>query len=251
MLSGLKFPKWTITQLGCMSRLLDYLGRDVPRAWLYGGTAHAFFISIHDDVDLESVTAWDQDWMLKLTPNLGFLTEGHRAVKPEMTEDAWRTAQDQAWRFVRRSILLNRPCYGWELKAPYGDYWLITGFDDTGYYYDGWETGGPTPWRKLGEQFIPVLMVRSVQPCEPAKDQVVVRDALVAAVTHAQPGWDKSADSDAHFGPEAFDAWAKALESGAAKRNHHAYNAIAWHECREMAVEFLKEVEAPHPGPRR
>ena len=248
MLAGLKFPKWTITQIGCMSACLDYLGRSVPRPWLYGGTAHAFFINIHDDVDLESVTAWDQDWMLKLTPNLGFLVEGSITSKPEVTAEQWHTAQTEVWQFVRRCILLNRPCYGWELKAPYGDYWLITGFDDTGYYYDGWETGGPTPWRKLGEQFIPVLMVRSVQLCEPATDQVVVRDALVAAVAHAQPGWDKSADKDAHFGPEAFDVWARALESGAAKRNHHAYNAIAWHECREMAVEFLKEVKRRIPG---
>ena len=248
MLAGLKFPRWTITHLGCMSACLDYLGRSVPRAWLYGGTAHAFFINIHDDVDLESVTAWDQDWMLKLTPNLGFLVEGSHVAKPAVSEETWRIAQTEVWQFVRRCLLLNRPCYGWELKAPYGDYWLITGFDDTGYYYDGWETGGPTPWRKLGEQFIPVLDVHSVQLCEPASDEAVVRDALVAALAHARQGWDTGADKDAHFGPEAFDAWAKALESGAALRNHHAYNAQAWHECREMAVEFLNEAKRRLPG---
>jgi hypothetical protein len=248
MLAGLAFPKWIITQLGCMSACLDYLGRSIPRPWLYGGTAHAFFINIHDDVDVESVTAWDDAWMLALTPNLGFRVEGMRAAKEGASEEEWRAAQARAWQFVRQSILLRRPCYGWELKAPYGDYWLITGFDDTGYYYDGWETGGPTPWRKLGELFIPVLIVRSVQLCEPAADQVVVRDALAAALAHAQPRWDKSAAEDSHFGPEAFDAWAKALEAGAAVHNHHAYNAVAWHECREMAVEFLKEAKHRLPG---
>jgi hypothetical protein len=248
MLEGLKFPKWSITQLGCMHACLEYLGRDVSRAWLYGGTAHAFFINIHDDVDVEAVTAWDHTFVRNLAPNLGFAVEGVKAVKPEVGEAAFRTAQREAWQFVRRSILLKHPCYGWELKAPYGDFWLITGFDETGYYYAGWETGGPTPWRKLGDQFIPVLEVRSVKLREPASAEAVVRDALLAALRHSTPGWDSSADSDAHFGPDAFDAWARALESGAALHNHHAYNAGAWHECREMAVEFLVEAKAKLPG---
>ena len=83
---------------------------------------------------------------------------------------------------------------------------------------------------------------------EPAPDEVVVREGLTAALEHSQPGWDQSADNDAHFGPDAFDAWAHALESGAALHNHHAYNAAAWHECRQMAVEFLEEAKRRLPG---
>jgi len=248
MLDGLTFPKWSITELGCMKAGVDYLGRDVPKAWLYGGTAHAFFINIHEDVDLEAVTAWDRKFVRELTPNLGFLIDGFIAKKQSMEEGDFRSRQHEAWRFVRRSILLKQPCYGWELKAPYGDYWLITGFDDVGYYYDGWETGGPTPWQKLGDQFIPVLQVYNVKLCEPAADEVVVREALAAALEHSRPNWDPTAAADAHFGPEAFDAWAHALESGAALHNHHAYNALAWHECREMAVEFLREAKRRLPG---
>jgi hypothetical protein len=248
MLDSLTFPKWTITQLGCMAAGLDYLGHDVPRAWLYGGTAHAFFINVHEDVDLESVTAWDHGFVRGLAPNLGFRIAGFAVNRSEVREEVFRARQREAWRFVRRSILLGQPCYGWELKAPYGDFWLITSFDDVGYHYDGWETGGPTPWRKLGDQFVPVLEVRSIKLREPASDEVVVRDALAAALAHAQPGWDSSADADAHFGPDAYDAWAHALESGAALHNHHAYNAKAWHECREMAVEFLREARRRVPG---
>jgi hypothetical protein len=248
MLDGIAFPKWTISELGCIHACADYLGRDVSRPWLYGGTAHAFLINIHPDVDLESVTAWDHTSVQELAANLGLLIDGIKAHKEQMAEREFRVQQLEAWHFVRRSIMLNLPCYGWELKAPYGDYWLITGFDDVGYYYDGWETGGPTPWRKLGDQFIPVLNVRSVKLCEPAADDVVVRDALTAALKHSQPNWDATADVDAHFGPAAFDLWAHALESGAALHNHHAYSAQAWHECREMAVDFLKEAKRRLPG---
>jgi len=248
MLDGLTFPKWSITELGCIHACAHYLGRDVSRARLYGGTAHAFLINIHEDVDLEAVTAWDRTSVRELALNLGLLIDGVAAHKEQMAESEFRSKQHEAWRFVRRSILLKQPCYGWELKAPYGDYWLITGFDDVGYYYDGWETGGPTPWQKLGDQFIPVLNVCNVKLCEPAADDIVVRDALAAALKHSRSNWDTTADVDAHFGPAAFDAWAHALESGSALHNHHAYNAQAWHECREMAVEFLREAKRRLPG---
>jgi hypothetical protein len=35
--------------------------------------------------------------------------------------------------------------------------------------------------------------------------------------------------------------WADSLESGNAMIDGNWYNTICWHECREMAVEFLKE----------
>lgn len=247
MLEGLEFERWLITYLGCIEGCLNYLGRDVSRAWLYGSTAHAFVISIHDDVDLEVVTAWDRRPLMDLAPNLGFRIAGFVVSKDE-AGDAYPGRQSEAWDFVRDAIDHGRPCFGWELKAQYGDYWVITGYDDIGYHYWGWETGGPTPWQKLGDQFIPVLEVRSVELCNGASDEKVVRDALTGAIECARPRWDPAADGDAHFGPEAFEAWAAALESGEALGNHHAYNAAAWYECRQMAVEFLMEAKERLPG---
>jgi len=49
-------------------------------------------------------------------------------------------------------------------------------------------------------------------------------------------------------GPTAFDLWAEELESGRAIHDSHCYNAVFWHECREMAVEFLKEARQRLPG---
>ena len=130
-----------------------------------------------------------------------------------------------------------------ELKAPYGDYWIITGFDEVGYHYAGWETGGPTPWEKLGDQFIPTLDVRSAVPCEAASDEVVVREAFRTALWWAASPPELGLAGDAHVGPDAYEAWAASLEEGRALLNHHAYNASAWVETREMAVAFLGEVK--------
>jgi hypothetical protein len=243
MLQGLEFPKWAITELGCTHACLAHLGVKISRAWLYGGTARAFLINVHEDVDVEAVTAFNRQRLLDLSPNLGFRVEGFSAEK-EASGDQYIDRQREAWTFVRSRLARGLPCYGWELKAPYGDYWLITGYDDVGYYYAGWETGGPTPWQKLGDQFIPVLDVRSLVPCAAASDAVVVREALKTALWLAEHPKEWTVAEDAHGGPGAYEAWAASLEAGKAIRNHHAYNAWAWHETREMAVAFLEEAKA-------
>lgn len=243
LLQGLEFPKWAITELGCTHACLTHLGVKISRAWLYGGTARAFLINIHEDVDVEAVTAFRRERLHNLSSNLGFRVEGLSAEK-EVAGDQYLERQREAWTFVRSRLSRGVPCYGWELKPPYGDYWLITGFDDVGYFYAGWETGGPTPWQKLGDQFIPVLDVRSLEPCPPASDAVVVREAFRTAIWLAEHPREWTVAGDAHGGPEAYEAWAASLEVGKAIRNHHAYNAWAWHETREMAVAFLEEAKA-------
>jgi len=240
MLEGLVFPRRSVSHLGCVKTCLDYLGKDVSWHWLYGGTGHAFIINMHIDVDLEAATAFDPSMVFDLAPNLGYRVSGFAVNKPE-AGDAYRDRQREAWDFVRAAIDRNRPCYGWELKAPYGDFWLITGYDDVGYYYAGWETGGPTPWEELGDQFIDHLEVRSIDLCDPASDKKVVVDALSRAIDFNLSG-TVSTDDDAHQGPAAFEVWSKALDNGTALRDHHTYLAGVWLECREEGVAFLREV---------
>ncbi|HCA48709.1 MAG TPA: hypothetical protein DEP45_15555, partial [Armatimonadetes bacterium] len=44
-------------------------------------------------------------------------------------------------------------------------------------------------------------------------------------------------------GPEGFEVWADALESGIASRFGAGYNGECWRECRVMAAEFLREAK--------
>ena len=89
-----------------------------------------------------------------------------------------------------------------------------------GYYYSGWEEGGPLAWQKLGDLFIPNLEVRSVQLAEPASCAKTVKDGLTYALRHAQNPREWI-DEQAKSGPAAWAYWAEALESGEAKRDHH------------------------------
>lgn len=135
---------------------------DVSFPWLYGGTGHAFVISLDPGVDLSSPDSRDHQPMYDLGSNLGYTVYGFSVWK-EAPADIFPVKQPEAWSFVRSNIDRGVPCSGFELKAMYGGYWVITGCDHVGCYYSGWEEGGPLPCQQLGELFVPVLEVRSVQ----------------------------------------------------------------------------------------
>lgn len=250
-LEDLRIRQRSVERLGCIKGCLEYLGSDVSFPWLYGGTGHAFIISLDPGVDVSSPDSWDHQPQYDLGANLGYTIDGFSAWKPDVG-DAFPAKQREAWDFVRANLDQGVPCFGFELKAYYGGYWVIYGYDDAGkdtggYYYSGWEEGGPLPWNKLGELFVPLLEVRSVQLCPPAPAAQAVKEGLAYALQHARspPEW---IDPGARSGPAAWAYWAEALETGEAKRDHHTYNLGLWLECREMAVAFMGEAKARLPG---
>jgi hypothetical protein len=251
-LVGLRIRRRAIERLGCIKGCLEYLGSDVSFPWLYGGTGQAFIISLDPGVDVSSPDSWDYRPQYELGRNLGYIVDGFSVTRDE-AGDAFPARQREAWDFVRTNIDRGVPCFGFELQAYYGGYWVIYAYDDAsddtgGYYYSGWTEGGPLAWDKLGALFIPVLEVRSVTLTSPVPDDKVVKDAMVYAIRHAEnpPNWIQS---QARSGPAAWAYWAEALETGEAKRDHHTYNLGLWHECRATAVDFLNEAKTRLPGP--
>jgi hypothetical protein len=250
-LTDLRIRQRFVERLGCIKGCLDYLGKEISFPWLYGGTGHAFIIGLDPGVDVSSPDAWDHQPQYDLGRNLGYTVEGFSVWKPD-AEGVFADKQREAWDFVRANIDRGVPCFGFELKKYYGGYWVITGYDDAGdgpggYYYSGWEEGGPLPWDQLGELFTPNLEVRAVELCDPAPDVKAVADGLAFALHHAENPPDLI-DAGAVSGPAAWAYWAEALETGEAKRDHHTYNLQLWLECREMAVAFLQEAKGRVPG---
>ena len=139
----------SVERLGCIKGCLEHLGNDLSFPWLYGGTGHAFIISLDPGVDVSSPDSWDHKPQYDLGANLGYKVEGFSVWKPDH-EKTFPDKQHEAWDFVRDNIDRGVPCFGFELKAYYGGYWVINGYDETGYYYSGWEEGCPLPWQQLG-----------------------------------------------------------------------------------------------------
>ena len=253
-LEGLQWRQRNITQLGCIKGGLDFLGREISFPWLYGGTGYAFVLNIQETLDPSGPTCWDTRPVFDLAPNLGYRVSGFSIEKAE-AGDTYPAKQRQAWDFVRASLDSNLPCYGWELQPYIPDYYIVNGYEEDGasgtgggYLYSGWMSGGPLDWRTLGEIDVQVLQVYCIELVEPAPDEKVVKDALTTVIQHSvtSSGW--FAQPGYATGPAGFDLWAESLETGRAVRDGHGYNAATWLECREMAVEFLKEAHRRLPG---
>jgi hypothetical protein len=151
-LEGLRWHQRYNEHMGCMKGCLDYLGVEVSFPWLYGGTGNTFVLDMNDTAFVDCAQAWDTSMLFDLAPNLGFTVERFKVehqVALKMPDDVFRQKQRAAWDLVRARIDGGLPCYAWELTH-IPAYYVITGYDDTGYTYSGWDSGGTCPWQKLG-----------------------------------------------------------------------------------------------------
>jgi len=242
-LENLEFkPFWT-THMGCIKGCLEYLGMDVSPAWLFGGSGYAFVINIHERVAASGPTAWNTEKLFELGSNLGYEITG---VKGESTDSNFAEKQKEAWDMVREAIDQGYPCYGWCLNIP--DYYVITGYDDVGYYYSGTmskDSKMPLPWQELGKQEVKVLEAYVVKPGKRADDHTTVSEALEFALEISKSP-EKWAFPGFKTGLAGYDNWIRAMESDPVNVCCNfgvVYNAQVWSECRAYAVEFLKEAK--------
>jgi hypothetical protein len=239
-LEGLNWIQMNNAQMGCIKGALEFLKKEMSTAWLFGGSGYAFVINISKAADESCPTAWNNQMIYDLAPNLGIKISGFSISKQAAGEN-FPAKQREAGELIRAGIDHGLPCYGWEVQPWMPEFGLITGYDEVGYYYASYAAGGPVKWEEYGDHDVKVIQVYSVEPCQPAPDRKVLKDVLEAVLQHAATpqGW---ADGVMYTtGPTAFDVWASSLESGEAKRDGTSYNALVWHECRAQAVDFLQE----------
>jgi len=242
LLEGLTWVGSWMSLMGCVKGCLDFLGRDESREWISGGCGHAFAINVHEELCPSGPTAWQRGRVDELGANVGWTTKQIVAFKEA---DDFPVRQREAFDMVCAHLDEGLPCWGWEMPIP--EYYVIAGYTDEGYL-----TSGPgrspaddaVPWQGVGGD-IGVLEVAACSLCDPAPDDVVVREALALALEfseglHAHDNWT--------MGLGAFDLWAKALDEGIADRFGLGYNSECWAECRGQAADFLVEARGRLPG---
>ncbi len=232
-------PRW-ISHVGCWKPALDQLGIDVSMPWLYGTSGYAFLLNIHRDL-------CPSGWHVVGVPLAGFERNvGFECQVLARNHESKRTKGElrrQAWDGVRKTIDAGLPCYGYDLEI--GDYYVVYGYDDVGYYYSGplCEKGkGPLPWKDYGvTNQVGIIDMVAVTPGGKRDDKTAVRSALVWAVRHARGA---AKEGDLYVGGlAAYDQWVRALEGEDLGAHPAAYNAACYHECRQAAVEFLREAK--------
>jgi hypothetical protein len=159
------------------------------------------------------------------------------------TDDDFAEKQKEAWEKTRESIDNNIPCYGWELEQ--AEFYVVTGYDDTGYYYKGpgiEGEKGPKSWQELGSSDIGIVEMYGIVPGQRADDAVTVKEALEFALKHARNpgGW---VHPGYHSGLSGFDVWIDTVEKDEATAPGMAYNTAVWTECRALGLKFLDEAK--------
>ncbi len=231
------WPTW-VSHMGALKGCLDYLQLPVSPGWLYGGTGHAFILNIDPTGCPSGPTAWRTEMLFELGNNLGYMVTGAWATKGEPD---FQRKQLLAWEHIKRAIGAGLPCYGWEMDIP--EFYVINGYSDTEYLYNGCTTGDATarrPWDQLGLRDTGMLEVYSVESGQAATPRTVVKEALQFALEHAtSPA--KWIFAQYKSGLAGYDNWLTAINAEQPNLMGLAYNAAVWHECRHYAVEFLQE----------
>ncbi|MCE5237497.1 BtrH N-terminal domain-containing protein [bacterium] len=239
-LDGLRWETCWMTEVGCLKGCLAHLGVEITLPHLYGLSAYAFVINMHEVACPSSPTAWrSADLVAALLPNLG--AQAEFALGSTET-GGLAEAQANAWELARRYLDAGLPVYGWELHWP--EYYVVHGYDHVGYYYRGpgcEDGGGPKPWQELGATEIGMVYVAGLKPCPRTSTQAAVADALEVALQLAEPDNPWRLENYT-TGPAAYDVWANALASGIASEFGHRYCASVWAEGRHHAVRFLTEL---------
>jgi hypothetical protein len=237
LLEGLDWEPLWATHVACIKGCVDFLGLEHSVPWVYGATGHAFILNLPKDLCPSGPTTWEPEPFYWLGRNLGYEI---KTVHGHKDQDDFADTQKRAWELVKLAINAGVPCYGWELLYP--EYYVIYGYDQNRYYFKGPGADTDTEpklWMELGDSEIGVVDMHAVRPVEPADDPATVKQALEFALEFGK----KWVFERAKAGPEGFDNWIAALDSGEPHPLGAAYNAAVWHECRHYAVEFLKEAK--------
>ena len=249
-LDGLEWtPQWT-SRMGCLHGCSNYLGLNNSLAWIFGVTGHAFIINMHEvGVCPSGPTAWKVHEHYMLTDALGMNQK--TIAWANSREEGFEDRLKEAWMVTRHAIDEGDPVYAWEIIVP--EYYVINGYDDTGYLFSGPVTQNMQkdkdkgfPWNRYGRTDIGLIEVNRVSKCETASDRNAVSAGLRFALKYSNSCeylWDRY-----HSGIDGFETWINTLQNGEAMVHGMSYNTAVWWECRCHAVDFLKEVEDRIPN---
>jgi len=131
-LEGLKWESFWNTQLGCLKGSIDYFGKNMSDAWLFGGTGVAFIL-LMDEQGYGAGGSWYKGPMMNLCNNLGFTVNG---VYGFQQDEDFPAKQQMSWENTVYAIDFGYPCYGYNLAMP--EYYVVNGYEEGKYLFSGY-----------------------------------------------------------------------------------------------------------------
>lgn len=223
--------------VSCIKSALYYLGVHVSLGWI--SAPYAFMLNINDEVSFKGPEYWyDKGCFDELVRNCGGIIENFLGSRNDIDISQKRK---EAWNLIRASINKGLPCYAWEMDKPL--YYLIAGYDETGYYYiepDSLKITGPKPYNELGESEWGILEIHIIRPGSISDNLKTLKDIFEYAISIDNPEIYCPL-SGYTMGTDAYRIWWEALSRGNVDYYGIAYNASFWAKCKSLAALFLQE----------
>lgn len=237
LLPGIKYHPCTPSLVGCIKSSLDYIGIHVSTGWI--SAPYAFILNINDEVSFKGPEFWsDYGCFDELIRNCGGIVKNFSGHKRENNIVEKRK---EAWAMIRDSIDKGLPCYAWEMDKPL--YYLIAGYDETGYYYiepHSMRIAGPKPYNELGESEWGILEIHVIRPGSISDHLKTLKDIFEYAINVSNPDMNRP-NPGYTLGINAYQIWWEALSNRTADYYGAAYNASFWAKCKSLAALFLQE----------
>jgi len=239
-LDNLKQAPLNTTFMGVVRGVFDFYGIAASDSVLFGASGHGFALNIHKELCPSGPYCWNKEPVRLLLANLGVQMEYMGFYSTESSSEERHHVEG----LVRLHLDSGHPCSLLNMENQ-----LITGYDDVAFQVSQpWPCNDFPPktltfgtWQELGDEVhVDFYNFRSVgkRPSECAME-----DSLRYAVeswrnpkAQTMPGYG--------FGPDAYDNWVDAIQSGFGATHGNWWNATVWGECRRQLSGYFQEISS-------
>ena len=236
VIENVKQVPYNVSLLGVVHGIANSYGMELSAAEVFGGTGNAFIVNIHEALCPSGPYVWDPEPFFTLSRNIGLdITDlGFFGDATSMDERAKIEADLRD--ILSRGVL----CGVLNMENQ-----IIYGFDESGFLLTvPWDDLPITPprltfdtWQEFGDEIHANFC--SFEQIEPADQRTSAAAALRFALElYEHP---KRYNQGAYkFGPEAYENWVSAIESGHGGEHGAWWNAMVWGDSRRQAADYLK-----------
>jgi hypothetical protein len=242
IIDSLRVPPFNTTLMGVLRGVADHYQMEISDATLYGASAHAFLINIHEAICPSGPYCWRYQRFTALLANMGI----------GMVDLGFFGSGEPDQRAEVEAVLRDSLDAGIPVSLLNMENQLLNGYDDTGFITtQPWPPHDFPPahltfgsWEELGDE-IHINFFR-FQRVDPVPRQQQILESLETAIDMWRRPMEYT-DEGYGVGPRAYELWIAAAGRGEGKSHGNWWNATVWSECRQRAAEYFTEIAAADP----
>jgi AraC-like DNA-binding protein len=242
-LKKLKQNDMCTTLMGSLKGASDFYDLDWTNAQLFGYSAHAFMINIHQDLCPSSPYAWKKELFWLAMRNLGIRKVDSIDLKKDAPAAELKAAENK----LRAHLDAGKLCI-----LDFLEHQLIAGYDAKGLIcLQPWKGQSKVElpsltfgtWKEAFEREGWVMFTLLEKDDLRADEPTLLRSALSTALRMRSspeefqiPGY--------RVGDGAWENWLAGIDKGLGTSHGHWWSGMVWGECRRLAAEFFTGLES-------